>query len=101
MQAWVLVAIVAIVVWGVLRFNRDRNRHQVGDVSRADEAERALMEAERERDELRMRVQVLERIVTDDNMPAGQKTKQLEAEIESLRDDLSQDRPRKTEDMSE
>ena len=101
MQAWVLVAIVAIVVWGVLRFNRDHNRHQIGDVSRADEAERALLEAERERDELRMRVQVLERIVTDDNMPAGQKTKQLEAEIESLRDDLSQDRPRKTEDMSE
>lgn len=86
MAGWVIIAIVAILVWGVLRFNRDHNRHQTGDVARVNEAEQALIEATRERDELRERVQVLERIVTDNNMPAAQKTKQIEAEIEALRD---------------
>ena len=86
MSGYVIIAVVAILVWGVLRFNRDHDR-QLQDRSQHDsEAERALIEAERERDELRERIQVLERIVTDQNMPAAKKNQKIEAEIEALRE---------------
>lgn len=86
MSGWVIIAVVAILVWGVLRFNRDHARHQDEASYRETDAERALIDAERERDELRERVQVLERIVTDSNMPAAKKTQKIEAEIEALRE---------------
>ena len=86
MSGWVIIAVVAILVWGVLRFNRDHNRHQDERSYRDTDAEQALLDATRERDELRERVQVLERIVTDNNMPAAKKTKKIEAEIEALRE---------------
>lgn len=83
MQGWVIIAIVAIAVWGVLRFNRDHNANR----NQNDSADRqALQEAERERDELRQRVQVLERIVTDANTPESRKIKEISEEIENLRD---------------
>ncbi|MEP3050921.1 MAG: hypothetical protein ABJP48_07435 [Erythrobacter sp.] len=97
MAGYVLIAIVAIVVWGVLRFNRDHNRaNQLDNHDRS-----ALIEAQQERDELRERVQVLERIVTDDNTPDAQKTKRLAEEIESLRLGKPGERAKNTEDMSE
>lgn len=81
MGGYVLIAIVAIVVWGVLRFNRQHHQN-----TQLDQDERqALLDAQRERDELRERVQVLERIVTDENTPDAKKTKQLASEIENLR----------------
>ena len=87
MSGYVIIAVVAILVWGVLRFNRDHDRQQLRNRSHHDsEAERALIEAERERDELRERIQVLERIVTDQNMPAAKKNQKIEAEIEALRE---------------
>ncbi len=97
MGGWVLIAIVAIMVWGVLQFNKQHNRHVEIDSEDRD----ALLEAQRERDELRERVQVLERIVTDENTPDAKKTQQLAHEIENLR--LSENKPRTktTEDMSE
>ncbi len=97
MGAYVLIAIVAILVWGVLRFNREHNRaNQI-----ATEDREALIEAQEERDELRKRVQVLERIVTDENTPDAKKTKQLASEIESLRRLEGSTRSKNTEDMSE
>lgn len=97
MGGYILIAIVGIIVWGVLRFNRDHNRaHQLGNEDRE-----ALIEAERERDELRSRVQVLERIVTDENTPDAKKTKQLADEIESLRRSEGKALGKNTEDMSE
>ena len=81
MGGFVIIAIVAILVLGVLYFNK-----QHGQQTSLDREERqALMDAQRERDELRERVQVLERIITDENTPDAKKTKQLAQEIESLR----------------
>ncbi|MEL6876762.1 MAG: hypothetical protein AAGL68_01520 [Pseudomonadota bacterium] len=97
MGGYVLIAIVAIVVWGVLRFNRQHNQH----TQIANEDREALIEAQRERDELRKRVQVLERIVTDENTPDAKKTKQLANEIESLRRSEGTALGKNTEDMSE
>lgn len=101
MSGWAIIAIVAIVVWGVLRFNRDHNRHQSDDAQRIHDEAQARLEAERERDELRERVQVLERIVTDQNTPAAQKTKKLAEEIEDLRREESGKGDKTTEDLSE
>ena len=73
MGGLVIIIVVAILVWGVLHFNKQHNQH-----NRLADAEReALNDATRERDELRKRVQVLERIVTDENTPDAKKTKQL------------------------
>lgn len=84
MGAYVLIAIVAIVVWGVLRFNKQ----QIAKDTDIDALQnQALLEAETERDELRERVKVLERIVTEENTPSAQKVKKLSDEIEQLRDD--------------
>lgn len=101
MGGFIILAIVGILVWGVLHFNKQHN--QQNRIASADRD--ALQEATRERDELRKRVQVLERIVTDENTPDAKKTKQLASEIESLRrseDQIREDQARghKTEDMS-
>lgn len=94
MGGYVLIAIVAILVWGVLRFNRQHHQH-----TQLDHDERqALLDAQRERDELRERVQVLERIVTDENTPDAKKTKQLASEIENLRRIKDKSVDQKTED---
>jgi phage shock protein B len=83
MGALVLVAIVAIVVWGVLHFHKQHNAHK-RDIDVAQN--QALEEAMQERDELRERVKVLERIVTDNNTPTAKKTQKLADDIEKLRD---------------
>lgn len=83
MGGYVLIAIVAIVVWGVLRFNKQQQSQSDIDTAQSQ----ALIEAEAERDELRERVKVLERIVTEENTPSAQKVKKLSDEIEQLRDD--------------
>ena len=80
MGAYILIAIVAILVWGVLRFNRQQIEKEHG-------SDLALKEAERERDELRERVKVLERIVTDNNTPGAIEKQELADKIDSLRDD--------------
>lgn len=85
MYSWVLIAVVAILVLGVLRFNRDHNRSQGIDAQRAHEEAQARIEAERERDELRERIQVLERIITDSESPDARERKRVAEEIEALR----------------
>ncbi len=95
MQGWLILAIIALVIWGLAQ----RRRRSGG--SDDSQARQALIEAERERDELRERVQVLERIVTDENTPDAKKTKQLAQEIESLRREEGRGHGKNTEDMSE
>lgn len=84
MGALVLIAIVAILVWGVLHFNKQRTAQRDIDIAQSE----ALADAMQERDELRERVKVLERIVTDANTPSAVKQKRLAEEIEDLRGDV-------------
>ncbi len=84
MGALVLVAIVAILVWGVLHFNKQQSAKETETDIRQNQA---LIEAETERDELRERVKVLERIVTDNNTPSAIEKRALAEKIEDLRDD--------------
>ena len=86
MSGWVIVAIIAILVWGVTQWNRASHgivTDEYGNESRAasDDAE-----TRREIEELRERIKVLERIATDSNSLDARKTKRIAAEIEALRD---------------
>ena len=83
MGGLIIIVIVAIVVWGVLHFNKQRMTQREIDMAQSE----ALAEAMQERDELRERVKVLERIVTDNNTPSAVKQKRLAEEIEDLRGD--------------
>lgn len=80
MSFWsAVVAIVAIIAFARIRMNRDSARHVHHDRSGADPAYTASLE--RELADLRKRMEVLERIATDENEP-----RRLAREIESLRD---------------
>lgn len=83
MGGWIIIAVIAILVWGVLRYTRDHNR---SEALRAHEEAQARIEAERERDELRERIQVLERIITESETPDARERKRIADEIEALRD---------------
>lgn len=93
MSSWVIVAIVAIVVWGVVQLakaragiitDEDGNETYVGP--RDDAASRAEIEAtRREMEQLRERLHVLERIATDANTPDARERARIAAEIEALR----------------
>ncbi|MEO9462300.1 MAG: hypothetical protein ABJ242_06150 [Marinomonas sp.] len=84
MLGYAIVAVVAIVIWqSVQKHRQGSSPHSDIDASQ----NQALFEAEQERDELRERVKVLERIVTDSNTPSAKKIQKLSDEIEQLRDD--------------
>ena len=83
--AVIIVAIIAIVeVFKSKHRSQDRaRREELGDeraVERTDPA------AQREIEELRERIKVLERIATDGNSLDARDTKRISAEIEALRD---------------
>ncbi len=91
-SAWAAVAIVAIIVWGVVQYAKAR----AGIISDMDGNERlaprddarSLAEIEaarREVTELKERVKVLERIVTDSNTGDAREQARIAAEIEALR----------------
>ena len=91
-QGWWIVAIVAIVAWGIVSLakaragiisDEDGNETYIGGGDEASKAE--LAQARREIEELRDRVQVLERIATDNNSLSAQERAHIAAEIESLR----------------
>ena len=92
MQGWAIVAIVAIVVWGVVQMAKARHgitRDKEGNESFAlhDETQ-SRAEAEetrREIEQLRERLQVLERIATDNNSSDARERARIAAEIEALR----------------
>ena len=78
-----LVAIVAILAWASLRNARYRAGlgHPLAELREAVSAQRANPELEREVVELRKRVEVLERILTD-----GRDASRLAQDIEALRE---------------
>ena len=85
MSSWAIVAIVAILVWGVVQLSGVRKRsaapHESDHFVQAprDEA------AEREIEELRERIAVLERIATDGHSVDARETRRIAEEIEQLR----------------
>ena len=92
MSSWAIVALVAIVIWGIVESIRARAgiiTDEDGNqkvVTREDGRNQAEIEAaRREVSELKERVKVLERIVTDSNTGDARVTAQIAAEIEALR----------------
>jgi len=92
MSSWAVVAIVAIIVFGVVEFAKAR----AGIVTDEDGNERLvpredgrsaaeLDAARRELAELKERVKVLERIATDGNTSEARERARIAAEIEALR----------------
>lgn len=80
MSFWsAVVAIVAIIAWANIRMNRDR--HRAGGGQPLDHDPTYTASLEREVADLRKRLEVLERIATDEG-----ETRRLSREIESLRD---------------
>ena len=92
MSSWAIVAVVAIVIWGVVALAKARagiisdesgNETYIG---RGDEATRAeVEETRREIEQLRERLHVLERIATDNNSMDARERARIAAEIEALR----------------
>ena len=92
MSSWAIVALVAIVIWGIVESIRARagiiTDEDGNQKVAAREDGRSLAEIEaarREVGELKERVKVLERIVTDSNTGDARVTAQIAAEIEALR----------------
>ena len=92
MSGWSVVALVAIIVWGVVQYTKARAGIVVDEygnekIGKSDDT-RSLAEIEaarREVNELRERVKVLERIVTDNNSGDAREQARIAAEIEALR----------------
>lgn len=90
---WTVIAIVAIVVWGVVQLSKaragiitDRSGNESYIGPREDAASRAeIEETRREIEQLRERLHVLERIATDNNTPDARERARIAAEIEALR----------------
>lgn len=81
MSFWsAMVAICAIIAFANIRMNRDRHRSG-GETLRNDADAAYTASLEREVEDLRKRLEVLERIATDDG-----ETRRLSREIEQLRD---------------
>jgi len=76
----VVIAILAFAAMRIARYNFDHRRI----APPADDAAKAQLQ--REVEELRERVRVLERIATDSNTVNAIESRQIAAEIESLRD---------------
>jgi ADP-ribosylglycohydrolase len=96
---------IAAVVFFVLFLRERQRRHDLADQKRklikrvthleqviypASGATASATSSTRELDELRARVQVLERIATDENSSEALKAKAIAAEIESLRGDIAE-----------
>jgi uncharacterized protein YlxW (UPF0749 family) len=92
MSSWAIVALVAIVIWGIVETARARAGIVTDEdgnetiVPREDAGSRAELEAtRRELETLRERIKVLERIATDANTGEAREQARIAAEIEALR----------------
>lgn len=92
MSSWAIVALVAIVIWGIVESVRARAGIITDEdgsqklAAREDAGSRAELEAaRRELADLKERVKVLERIATDSNTGAAREQARIAAEIEALR----------------
>lgn len=93
MTGWAIVALVAVVIWGVVESIRaragiitDENGNQAIAPREDGRSSAELEAARRELADLRERVKVLERIATDSNSGAAREQARIAAEIEALRD---------------
>ena len=90
MSGWVIVAIVAIVMSGLVKIARMRRDERRGiyreDDDRAVITQRDDPAARREIEDLRERIKVLERIATDGNSVDARETQRISREIEALRE---------------
>lgn len=92
MSSWAIVALVAIVIWGIVETVRARAgiitdedgnqkfapRDEPGSLAEIEAARREVIE-------LKERVKVLERIVTEGNSSDAREQARIAAEIEALR----------------
>lgn len=92
MSSWAIVALVAIVIWGIVESIRARAgiiTDEDGNqkiAPREDTGSKLELEAaRRELADLKERVKVLERIATDGNTSAAREQARIAAEIEALR----------------
>ena len=81
MSGWAIVAVVAIAVWGIVQLARARRGITSDTKGNQTLAGRNSPETQRELEELRERVKVLEQITVD-----GREAKAIADEIERLRD---------------
>jgi hypothetical protein len=91
MSGWMIVAVVAIVMSGIVRIYKMRHDERRGIVRDEDDNPVALTRdddarARRELEDLRERIKVLERIATDGNTLDARETHRISQEIEALRD---------------
>ncbi|GMM92514.1 hypothetical protein [Qipengyuania sp. MTN3-11] len=90
MSSWAIVAIIAIVVWGIVQSASARSRSQRNVIVDEDGNETFVgkpdEDARREIAELRERIKVLERIATESNSLDAQERKRIEREIDALRE---------------
>jgi signal transduction histidine kinase len=92
MSSWAVVAMVAIIVWGVVDYAKARAgivTDEYGNEKIAprddDRAAAELESARRELADLKDRVKVLERIATESNSTDARERARIAAEIEALR----------------
>lgn len=90
MSGWVIVAIVAIVMSGIVKIYRmqreDRARFERDEHDALRGFQREDPAARREIEDLQERIKVLERIATDGNTLDARETQRIAQEIEELRD---------------
>lgn len=90
MSGWMIVAIVAIVMSGIVRIYKMRHDERRGIVRDEDDKPVQLPRDDpatrREIEDLRERIKVLERIATDGNTLDAAETRRISREIEALRD---------------
>ena len=113
-MTWLTVAFIAFL--GLWIYERGRNQclryqnrqlldrlGQIEGDSPSQESERDEGEGldAKELEDLRERVQVLERIATDENSSEARKAQRIAQEIESLRTDIARRSSKKTEELSE
>ncbi len=92
MSSWAIVALVAIVIWGIVESIRaragiitDEDGNQMIAPREDGRSAAELEAARRELADLRERVKVLERIATDGNTSDAREQARIAAEIEALR----------------
>lgn len=110
-MSWVTIALIAFVgMWiyerGRIQRLRRENHELIERVQRLEGSVTPDANGQDEIDsaelkELRDRVQVLERIATDENSSEARKAQRIAREIESLRGDIARRSSQKTEDVSE
>lgn len=109
-MSWLSIALVVFIgLWIYERNRSQRLTHEniqlieqlarTGSPVPSDAQDQDAVDSE-ELNELRERVQVLERIATDENSSEARKAQRIAREIESLRDDIARRSSKDTEELS-